>query len=612
MAGKFAFFSHDPQHIQVPEADPLSIFPADEQPLEKTPEQVPAPPRWGSMDPDTSDLRRHAIATNVAEADRVNEVLRSLEARIAKLTSHDQPLAAAGPTVDRLEQRAAELADRLDTTANAIAAHTNRLAAGDAELVRVGQLASALEARIAQVTADNQPLALGEAKAARLERRVEEASTRLEEMTTATAAESERLAAGTIEASRVGELISALEARIANATDQPLAFGEMKAARLEERIAQASTRLEQTTNAVASQTERIAAGVAGTSHLEALVAALEERIAKLSAADQPLALSDSKTARLDRCIAAATMRLEQTENAFAVQSGRMVASVAEVDRVSGLVSALETRIAKLSDKEHALAPPTGLVGRLEQRVAETTASLDQAVKTKADLDRQIAKLKSELARVSAAVREQTTRVRRLDPSRPAAALRDRLAGRITMTSPLHRWQWAVGLALVLMFASLGFMTFGSHSVLPNTSDTRATGAPGGDSLQAVLPSRPLTFVVSAPRAPATARLPRAAGTSGGRKTTAAPQKRDVVAATAPVPPVAFVGVLVVDSNPGGAAVFVDRRYVGDTPLHLDGVRAGSHTIWVEHAGHPRWTASVRVAADRETQVNVNLQQDRER
>jgi hypothetical protein len=154
------------------------------------------------------------------------------------------------------------------------------------------------------------------------------------------------------------------------------------------------------------------------------------------------------------------------------------------------------------------------------------------------------------------------------------------------------------------------MAFGSYSVPPNTSDTRATGAPGGDSLPAVLPSRPLTFVVSATRAPATTRLPLAAGTSAGSKTTAAPRKRDVVAATTPAPPVDFVGVLVVDSNPGGAAVFVDRRYVGDTPVHLDGVRAGSRYGWNmlgTNAGLPP-----SGGRRQETQVNVNLQQDRER
>jgi len=59
-------------------------------------------------------------------------------------------------------------------------------------------------------------------------------------------------------------------------------------------------------------------------------------------------------------------------------------------------------------------------------------------------------------------------------------------------------------------------------------------------------------------------------------------------------------------------VFVDQQHVGETPLQMKGLRAGSHVIWIEHEGYQRWTAAVLVSADKETRVNAGLQPVRER
>jgi hypothetical protein len=116
---------------------------------------------------------------------------------------------------------------------------------------------------------------------------------------------------------------------------------------------------------------------------------------------------------------------------------------------------------------------------------------------------------------------------------------------------------------------------------------------------------------------------RAAATTGtiAARPVSSPARRDspraeptAPAATAVAPRtggskelVRYVGALTVDSVPAGSAVFVDRQHVGETPLALKQLRAGSHVVRVERDGYDRWTTAVQVAADRQTRVSARLQ-----
>jgi hypothetical protein len=73
--------------------------------------------------------------------------------------------------------------------------------------------------------------------------------------------------------------------------------------------------------------------------------------------------------------------------------------------------------------------------------------------------------------------------------------------------------------------------------------------------------------------------------------------------------VGFVGSLLVESDPVGATVFVNRERVGETPLRLPEMAAGSRVIWVESEGYQRWSAGVLVPADKLTRLNVKLTRD---
>lgn len=69
--------------------------------------------------------------------------------------------------------------------------------------------------------------------------------------------------------------------------------------------------------------------------------------------------------------------------------------------------------------------------------------------------------------------------------------------------------------------------------------------------------------------------------------------------------VSYVGTLTIDSSPAGE-VFLNRSAVGRTPLRLEGLRAGSHLIWIQSEGFRRWTRVVPVAADRISRVSATL------
>ena len=72
----------------------------------------------------------------------------------------------------------------------------------------------------------------------------------------------------------------------------------------------------------------------------------------------------------------------------------------------------------------------------------------------------------------------------------------------------------------------------------------------------------------------------------------------------------FVGSLAIDSEPAGATVFINQRPVGETPVRLSGLSAGSRVVRIEYPGYERWTAAILVAAEKQAQVSARLQPDR--
>ncbi|MEA1939379.1 MAG: PEGA domain-containing protein, partial [Candidatus Caldatribacteriota bacterium] len=72
------------------------------------------------------------------------------------------------------------------------------------------------------------------------------------------------------------------------------------------------------------------------------------------------------------------------------------------------------------------------------------------------------------------------------------------------------------------------------------------------------------------------------------------------------PPTVHYGRIVVSSNPSGAKVYLDNSYRGTTPINLDRVNTGKHSIKLVKSGYQEWNKSVYVYSSRTTQVFADL------
>jgi hypothetical protein len=75
----------------------------------------------------------------------------------------------------------------------------------------------------------------------------------------------------------------------------------------------------------------------------------------------------------------------------------------------------------------------------------------------------------------------------------------------------------------------------------------------------------------------------------------------------PAQPAAVTGTLYVDSRPRGAAVTIDGRKAGQTPLTLAEIAAGSHVVQIDMDGKKSVTANPRVIAGQTERVTVSLE-----
>lgn len=72
-------------------------------------------------------------------------------------------------------------------------------------------------------------------------------------------------------------------------------------------------------------------------------------------------------------------------------------------------------------------------------------------------------------------------------------------------------------------------------------------------------------------------------------------------------PIVYRGSLSVAADQPAAEVFINRKLVGVAPVRVNNLRAGSHLVWIESAGHRRWTRVVTVPYERVTRVKADLE-----
>lgn len=90
---------------------------------------------------------------------------------------------------------------------------------------------------------------------------------------------------------------------------------------------------------------------------------------------------------------------------------------------------------------------------------------------------------------------------------------------------------------------------------------------------------------------------------------------DQAATTPAVPPTPFLpgitpspatSIVMVDSIPGGAEVYVDHRYSGTTPLTLGGLARGTHRIALIRTGYEDWTSDFELSDQENVTVSAVL------
>ena len=68
----------------------------------------------------------------------------------------------------------------------------------------------------------------------------------------------------------------------------------------------------------------------------------------------------------------------------------------------------------------------------------------------------------------------------------------------------------------------------------------------------------------------------------------------------------YRGGLRIDSQPAGAAVFVNNQQVGHTPMVLSSLQAGSRAVRLQLNGYAPWSRAVRVVANQQATVSAQL------
>jgi serine/threonine-protein kinase len=85
-----------------------------------------------------------------------------------------------------------------------------------------------------------------------------------------------------------------------------------------------------------------------------------------------------------------------------------------------------------------------------------------------------------------------------------------------------------------------------------------------------------------------------------------PQRVAAVASAGSRPPAPSAAPLTVESRPAGAAVFLDGRLVGTTPLVVADVAVGEHALHLDRDGYQRWSSAIRIVTTERNRVTASL------
>jgi PEGA domain len=573
--------------------DPLSLFPEETS---------------SSLDRDlmsfsTADTQKIIVADRRDEG--AAETVAPLEARILTPGANNQPPPGG---MGQLEQRGADINTRLEETAavaerQAIELAQRRLGAG-----HIGERLSALETRIVALGAPDQALGRGEADALALEQRaaaiVEQLGqiTAQFELSSRTAEAQQRdISARLVEVGRIDERLSTFEARLGKLTapDQPLAIAEARARQLEERGAETSAQLERHAAIAERQAQEISARFVKLGEIGEQLSVLETGIR--ATLDQPLAAAAVSVQQLEQRSADIVAQFQRSAAVSEAQWADIAQRIAQAAYAGEQLAGLDGRIGKLIGRGQLLERANGMVEQLELRMRQTISELERAIQTQDNRQREIARLHEQLEP------PDTSTGRRI--ARGASSPRDK-----EVTFGIVAGITAVVLTAVLAPRSPHVATTERSRVsnqtsvsTPFTAALPASPAAAIDATQVLPAGLPGHLNNPSERPIATEKKQLVERVRTKNASVTARQSSAASVAKAPISAPVFVGALDIESDPPGSSVFIDRKYVGQTPIQLSELRAGSHVVWIVRDGHQRWTASVLVRAETRTHITATLQ-----
>lgn len=187
--------------------------------------------------------------------------------------------------------------------------------------------------------------------------------------------------------------------------------------------------------------------------------------------------------------------------------------------------------------------------------------------------------------------------------REVAALKRQVATLVTAATDNRRSRTgrrsivaAAAVALLVLVAAFGWQLMPASAPLPVDPPGSVHAAAPAPMPEAQAPSPAVAAAAPLPARAARARDVRA-GNSG------LPANERLTSQ----PPTTYFGTLSVDAVPPGGEVFINRKSVGKTPVLLQGLRAGSHLVWIEREGYRLFTRVVLVPANKVSRVSVALE-----
>ena len=609
----------------------------------------------GSFERPLADLKRHkqdlrAIETTVAAFEnRAQTVSTSLgrqvaawEAREAAVVDAVEQLGRrAANTIDDLEGRVGDCEARAhiaeqtltrlyDVSSRALPVLQERTNEAEEQQQSLGRLVTeaarmaasltALEERLPAVSQCDQDLGRIELAVPQIARQLEDLNASAEQQSRALAVHQQRVRQTLDESQKTADAVSELEGRIVE-----LSGSHQQLDRLEKGV----TQLEQRTTSAATELK----------HVTDVRAGLELEVIQLQNQLRPLAeavLSEVK--KLTTAADETTMRL----GAARQEAERYQRE--ETHRASAVLAGLETRMAAIGRTHRELDVAERHVEQLEQRAAAAAGEVRHATRAKDELQREIANCQQQIERLTTAAQGEAEKLNGLRrhaeyhgadrPSSPSAhdllnTLRFRRRGPNTSRGFSHA-RLIFGGAAFALSAAIVLLVGIVWRISPVENQRPEKLLPA-----VVLASRALTLVPAlavAPPMPLTADIShdRPEATRPAPAVPAVPVPLVVVSetpvATRGVPTAAvreqsvrkgaktpqFVGTLLIESDPPGAAAFVNQESVGDTPVLLKDLRAGSYVVRLEYEGYQRWSSAATVSAVRQERVRAKLERERSR